>query len=229
MNADKAWLRVGNELLLQRIVRLVSMAVPRIVVAARYNQSLPQLADHVTIVRDALSNGGPLAGMSAAFAELADTTHAAFVCACDHPLLRPSLIEGLFARFDLLQQQERSGEPALPDAPCNVRCEDRNTPSKKESHTPATRSAFSALIPCYDGCAQSLLGIYALSSVRLLHTLLDSGERRVGSFVAQCGAHYINANELRDCDPHLDSFLGANTPDELSSILRRLDPSNNNT
>ncbi len=229
MKADKAWLPVGDEFLLQRIVRLVSLAVPRMVVAARHNQRLPQLAGHVTIVRDVLPDAGPLAGMSAAFAELADTTDAAFVCACDHPLLHPALIKTLFARFDLIQQQMPVTESAWPKAPGDGTCEDRNTPSKNESDTPATPPAIRALIPRYNDRAQSLLGVYALSNAPLLQTLLESGERSVRSFVARCGAHYIDADELRDCDPQLDSFLNANTPDELSDILQRIDSSNNST
>jgi len=102
MGSDKAWLPFGtNEVLLQRVVRLVGEVVPceRIVCVAAAAQSLPQLAAEVQVIRDVEKYGGPLVGLALGMAALGDRADAAFVCGCDAPLLAPAFIARM---FDLL-------------------------------------------------------------------------------------------------------------------------------
>ena len=95
MGVSKAWMPVGREHLLQRMVRIVSGVVRPVVVAARHGQSLPSLPEDVAVVHDAVDDGGPLAGMAAGFDALAGRCEAAFVTSCDHPLLKRQFIERL--------------------------------------------------------------------------------------------------------------------------------------
>jgi molybdopterin-guanine dinucleotide biosynthesis protein A len=99
MGADKAALRIGGESLLARMVRIVSDVLDPVVVAARPGQEIPELPDGVLIAYDAVERAGPLAGIAAGLEALDGRCDACFVCACDHPLLRPAfirrLIEGL--------------------------------------------------------------------------------------------------------------------------------------
>ena len=99
MGRPKAWLPCGREVLLQRMVRLLGEVVSPVVVAGRGSQSLPPLPADVEIVSDAVENAGPLAGIAAGFEALVDRCKAAFVCSCDHPLLRPELIRALIQRL----------------------------------------------------------------------------------------------------------------------------------
>ncbi len=95
MGRSKVWLSCGGEYLLQRMVRILGSVVQPVIVAARRDQALPSVPDDVTVVYDAVEDGGPLAGMAAGFEALADTCEAVMVCTCDHPLLKPRFVESL--------------------------------------------------------------------------------------------------------------------------------------
>ena len=97
MGESKAWVRCGDEHLLQRMVRIVSGVVQPVVVAARPGQSLPPLPGKVKVVRDEVADFGPLAGLAVGFSALADACDAAFVASCDQPLLRLRFVERLIA------------------------------------------------------------------------------------------------------------------------------------
>jgi molybdenum cofactor guanylyltransferase len=92
MGRPKAWLPVGDELMLPRVVRLMSEVVSPIVVVAAPAQELPPLSADVAIARDAHPGRGPLEGLAAGLRTLAGLADAAFVSSCDAPLLRPSFI-----------------------------------------------------------------------------------------------------------------------------------------
>ncbi len=100
MGTSKVWLQCGREYLLQRMVRLVAGIVKPVVVAARPDQTLPPLPDDVLVAYDAVENGGPLAGIAAAFDVLTGRCEAAFVTSCDHPLLKPPFIGRLVELLD---------------------------------------------------------------------------------------------------------------------------------
>ena len=102
MGRDKAMLPFGpGEVMLQRVVRLVSEAVSpeRIVCVAGPDQSVAPLPGLVQIVRDADPQCGPLAGLATGIMALNDRTDAVFACGCDVPLLVPAFVTRM---FDLL-------------------------------------------------------------------------------------------------------------------------------
>lgn|ERR1019366_6427604 len=92
MGRPKAWLPFGSELLLPRVVRLLSEAVSPIVVVAAPDQELPPLPDEVRIVRDAERGRGPLQGLAAGLAALQGDADAAYASSCDVPFLRPAFV-----------------------------------------------------------------------------------------------------------------------------------------
>ena len=105
MGRDKATLPFGPELMLQRVVRLVSEAVPleNIVVVAAPTQSLPTLPSEVIIAHDDEAFRGPLQGLATGMQALGPRIDAAYATACDVPLLVPAFIEQMFellAEFD---------------------------------------------------------------------------------------------------------------------------------
>ena len=95
MGQPKAWLPFGPERMLQRVVRLVSEAVGPVVVVAAPGQECPPLPDSVTLVRDPVSNRGPLQGLAAGLAALPDAADLAFASATDVPFLLPAWIDRL--------------------------------------------------------------------------------------------------------------------------------------
>ena len=101
MGRDKATLPFGSETMLQRVVRLVSEAVPpeRVVCVAAPGQSLPPLLATIQVVRDTAPHLGPLAGLATGLAALQGRAQAVFVAGCDLPLLVPAVVARMFERL----------------------------------------------------------------------------------------------------------------------------------
>jgi molybdopterin-guanine dinucleotide biosynthesis protein A len=97
MGRDKSLLQIGEERLLQRMVRITSSIVNPVIVAARKGQNLPPLPDAVRIVHDAVDGQGPLQGIAAGMEVLCRKCDAVFVTSCDHPFLRPAVISQLIS------------------------------------------------------------------------------------------------------------------------------------
>ncbi len=104
MGTAKALLPFGPELMLQRVVRLVSEVVPleNVVVVAAQGQALPELPENVLIARDARDERGPLEGLAAGLVALSDKealsgkVDAVYATSCDVPLLVPAFVERMF-------------------------------------------------------------------------------------------------------------------------------------
>jgi molybdopterin-guanine dinucleotide biosynthesis protein A len=96
MGRDKATLPFGDESMLSRVVRIVGQKVDVVCVAAARGQALPPLPSNVVVVRDDVADRGPLGGLLAGLAHLAERVDAVLLVGCDAPLLEPKLIERLF-------------------------------------------------------------------------------------------------------------------------------------
>lgn len=106
MGHDKALLPFGNEVMMQRVVRLIEKVVSRnnIVVVAAADQALPTLPAGLQVARDSVAFQGPLAGMATGLrAYSSNAVDALFVTACDAPFLQPRFVERM---FDLLGHHE---------------------------------------------------------------------------------------------------------------------------
>lgn len=90
MGRPKAWLPIGDETLLSRMVRVLSERVSRVVVSAAAGQSLPPLPETVRVIADAVPERGPLGGIASVLAVLDEDLIA--VAACDLPRLGGSTI-----------------------------------------------------------------------------------------------------------------------------------------
>ncbi len=95
MGRPKHTLPFGQELLIERIIRIVGGAVSPVVVVAAADQVLPPLPPTVLIARDQVAGQGPLAGIAAGLEALPEECVAAYVCACDVPLLHTSVVRRL--------------------------------------------------------------------------------------------------------------------------------------
>jgi molybdenum cofactor guanylyltransferase len=98
MGRDKATLPFGPELMLQRVVRLLSAAVDTedMVVVAAPSQCLPDLPPAVTVVRDSHEFRGPLQGLATGLGAIGNRFDAVYATACDVPLLVPAFVEQMF-------------------------------------------------------------------------------------------------------------------------------------
>jgi molybdenum cofactor guanylyltransferase len=89
MGRPKAWLPFGEELMLERVVRLVGTVARPIVVVAAAGQELPELAAEVIIVRDLISGRGPLQGLAAGLAAFDSSVELVYATGTDVPFLEP--------------------------------------------------------------------------------------------------------------------------------------------
>ena len=101
MGRDKATLPFGPELMLQRVVRIVSEVVDSsaIVVVAAPEQILPEIPATVIISRDEHPARGPLEGLAAGLRSMPDFVDAIYATSCDVPLLSPHFMQAMFNRL----------------------------------------------------------------------------------------------------------------------------------
>lgn len=99
MGRPKAWLPFGEEVLLQRVVRVLSQVVAPVVVVSAAGQELPRLPPEVIITNDEHEALGPLAGLAAGLRAVPESTEAVFLSACDAPLLKPEFVREMIDRL----------------------------------------------------------------------------------------------------------------------------------
>ena len=99
MGRSKAWLPLGDECLLQRVVRIVASVVDPVVVVAAVGQDLPPLPEGATIVRDHHDALGPLAGLAAGLAALDGRAEAVYLSSCDVPFLNADFIRAVIGEL----------------------------------------------------------------------------------------------------------------------------------
>ena len=92
MGQPKAWLPFHGEVLLARVVRVVTGVLDPVIVVAAPGQDLPPLPRHVEIVRDSVEGEGPMRGLLTGLEALGGRRDAAFLCSCDLPLLEPGFV-----------------------------------------------------------------------------------------------------------------------------------------
>lgn len=93
MGRPKAWLPFGDELMLQRVVRILGAVVEPIVVVAAPGQDVPPLPQSVEIVRDERTGRGPLEGIAAGLRRMVELgVDAAYASSTDVPFLAPGFV-----------------------------------------------------------------------------------------------------------------------------------------
>jgi len=99
MGFPKALLPFGPELMLQRVVRLLSEVVSPIVVVAAPGQELPELPADIILARDEREGRGPLEGLLAGLTPLVGRVDAAYATSCDVPLLAVEFVRQMITRL----------------------------------------------------------------------------------------------------------------------------------
>lgn len=93
MGRSKAWLPVGAEAMLPRVVRLLSSVAAPIIVVAAPGQDLPALPKDVVVVHDSERERGPLQGLAAGLEAISCVSGAAYVSSCDVPFFQAAFAQ----------------------------------------------------------------------------------------------------------------------------------------
>lgn len=101
MGQDKASLPFGPELMLQRVVRIISQVIDlsAIVVVAAPGQILPELPKPIIVTRDERPNRGPLEGIAMGLRSMPSEVDAVYATSCDVPLMIPEFVRMMFERL----------------------------------------------------------------------------------------------------------------------------------
>lgn len=100
MGRPKLSLPFAGELMLPRIVRILSQVVRPIVVVAAPDQEVPALPEDVLITRDDRPHEGPLRGIACGLKRLQGLADAAYISSCDVPLLKPEFVQEIVRRLE---------------------------------------------------------------------------------------------------------------------------------
>jgi molybdopterin-guanine dinucleotide biosynthesis protein A len=96
MGQPKAWLRFGEQTLLQHILDCFAPLVSCRIVVGAADQELPELPRDVIQTVDRRADRGPLEGLSAGLSAGVGRADVFYASSCDVPLLKREFIERLF-------------------------------------------------------------------------------------------------------------------------------------
>lgn len=182
MNYPKALLPVGNEFMLQRVVRIVSSVVSPVIVMSSQAQELPELPESVSIAHDREPGAGPLSVIGHGLEVLKDECDAAYVSGCDTPLIHSEFIEMIISRLEENQlAMVREGKWFHP-----------------------------------------LAAVYRTSLIGPIHRLLSENKRRPLDLAETEKTSFLDVEDLREVDPHLQGLKNINTREQYLNLLREM-------
>jgi len=76
-------------------------------------------------------------------------------------------------------------------------------------------------VPVLDGHAMTMCGVYRVSVIDAAERLLASGERSVKRLLDHVNVIKVDAADLRDVDPELESFFSCDTPEKYREALEK--------
>ena len=243
MGRPKAWLPVGGEVMLQRVVRVLREVVDPVVVVAAPGQDVPPLPDAVTIVRDEVEGRGPLAGLAAGLAALDGRADAAYLSACDVPFLSPAFVRRV-AGF-LEDPSPRSAPLLFTSPPLGREGEEENprplpptpSPQRRGGGSPEPGASVllplpprgrgpgggvSCVVPRVGGYHHPLAAAYRLDVLPHVRDLLAADRLRPVFLFDAVPTRVVEAGELADIDPDLRSLRNLNTPEDYARAARDL-------
>lgn len=200
MGRPKATLPFGPELMLQRVVRLLSEAIGPIVVVAAPGQELPPLPEGVRIARDQREGRGPLEGLHAGLTALAGGADAAYATSCDVPLLSPPFVRRL---IELLGEYEIA--VPVESSPLATQEEASFPPGEK----PPSQSIFH----------HPLAAVYRTGVHDRIAALLAADRLRPVFLFDAADTLRVLIEELRPFDPNLQTLLNLNRPEDYLAAL----------
>jgi len=206
MGVPKAALEWHGSTLLRRTVGIVARATGGPVVVVRASgQDLPALPGSVTVVDDPREGKGPVQGIAAGLAALAGQADAAFVTSTDLPFLHPAFIRRVVRSLDPPGAAGTVGSAGTTDGP-------------------------DVALPVARGYPQPLAAAYRTALAGLAERLVKEDRLRPAFLFAECtvarldDAQLLTDPVLAALDPHLDSVLNVNTPEDYDQARQRPAP-----
>jgi molybdopterin-guanine dinucleotide biosynthesis protein A len=86
------------------------------------------------------------------------------------------------------------------------------------SHLIDSVEGWQAVVPRIDGFIESLCAVYEKSCLEPFHSAIQAGTLKIHQVVAALRTRYVEADVLRQFDPHLRSFVNLNTPQDIEGI-----------
>ena len=87
---------------------------------------------------------------------------------------------------------------------------------------PNAENTVDAIVPIASGRPQPLHALYNRRCLSAIEATLQSGERRMTSFLSDIQVRWVDEEEMRPFDPELHSFWNANTPDDWAEAIALL-------
>jgi len=192
MGRAKADLLFGDETMLQRVARVLSQVVDRIVIVAAAKQTIPSFDNLVStcswsVARDTLEFAGPLAGMNAGLSELAalsakDCSAAfAYVTSCDVPFISTDFVQELFRRAE----------------------------------------NYDIAVPVDENHLHPLAAVYRVGLADRVQQLVSAGERRPRVLFDLVPTNRIPTTTLERYDSGLMTLVNLNSPSEYKAALEK--------
>jgi molybdenum cofactor guanylyltransferase len=192
MGSAKAGLPWHGSTLLRQVCGLAARGVDGPVLVVRApGQALPVLSGSVEVLDDPSEGLGPLQGIAVGLAALQDRADVAFVCATDVPFLHPAFVRRVLRAW------------AESDPPWDV------------------------VLPVARGHAQPLAAAYRPTLALLAAKLVAADRLRPAFLFDECSVLRLDDDallsdaELQAADPHLDSVLNLNGPDDYTAAHGR--------
>jgi molybdopterin-guanine dinucleotide biosynthesis protein A len=214
MGRSKAWLPLGDETLLQRVVRLVREAAWPVVVVAAKGQSLPTLPADVRMVRDERDEAGPLEGLRVGLAALAES----------------SPTDGRSNERRSTDGDSTDGDSADGDATragssfeaiFATACDTPLLCPGVIRFLAGELGEHWAAVPVAGAHFHPLTAVYRPAALAMIESLIARGESRLSALCDQPGVRAIPVDRLRAVDPRLDTLLNINRPEEYAALMRR--------
>ncbi|HEX5104470.1 MAG TPA: NTP transferase domain-containing protein, partial [Pirellulaceae bacterium] len=200
MGLPKATLPFGPELMLQRVVRLLSGVVSPVVVVAAPDQALPPLGDEVLLARDQREGRGPLEGLLAGLTAIAPHAQAAYATSCDVPLLVPAFVREMIRRLAQGGPVVPTGQEPLIDA--------NSLPAPQQERNNVGRNDIA--VPVDGQFHHPLAAVYRTSVARFIAELLAADRLRPLFLFERAAICRVGVDELRAVDPRLDTLKNLN-------------------
>ncbi len=212
MGRPKAWLPFGDELMLQRVLRVLGEVVGPVVVVAAPGQDVPPLPAGVEVVRDEVEGRGPLQGLAAGLAALQGKADTAYLSSCDVPLLSAAFVRRV-ASF-LLPSPLGGEGPGVGDV--------SNTPHPGPLPQGERENEWSIAVPRVGGYHHPLAAAYRLTVLPEVRALLAADRLRPVFLFDAVPTRVVEPHELADVDPEFHSLRNLNTTEDYESALREL-------
>lgn len=185
MGEDKAFLQLGDQLLIERVLEVIRVVVDDITIVTNTPEEYERF--HVRLTRDVYPGIGALGGLYTGL--LVAEYPYSLVVACDMPFLNVDLLQ-------YMAGQTRQHDAVIPYMGEEEPTADIRTTAKARDLHP-------------------LHAIYNKRCLEPIRRALDRGDLRMIAFLPEVDVRFVGRREIDQFDPQHRSFFNANTPAEL--------------